>query len=75
MKIWISISILNLEFIAHTKFFDFQDEFFNAAIESAFKSNIATARREVEGEQVVVCGDGSWDVTLQATMLSIVVIP
>ena len=28
---------------------------------SAFKSNIATARREVEGEQVVVCGDGRCD--------------
>ena len=53
-------SILNLEFIAHAKFFDFQDEFFNAAMNSAFKSNIARAR-EVEGEQVVVCGDGRCD--------------
>ncbi|XP_063967369.1 uncharacterized protein LOC135157003 isoform X2 [Lytechinus pictus] len=56
-------SVLNMEFVGRTQFFDYQDKYFNAAINSAFKSNLSEARIEVSnsGAPLTVCGDGRCD--------------
>ena len=54
-------SVFNLEYMARTQFFEFQDHYFNAAINLAYQNNLAEARREVGDNLVVVAGDGRCD--------------
>nr|XP_054775161.1 uncharacterized protein LOC129283348 [Lytechinus pictus] len=54
-------SVLSLEFIGNSLFYDIQDEWLFSALNSAFKANIAEARREVGQDPVILCGDGRCD--------------